>query len=79
MNIKRITEELERIGKDSDWLAEQVGVSRSTMRQNYMRGLMPSKAVALSISRVLKCDLKNFLHKEEIERLGFSLAEEKAS
>lgn len=77
MKAEYVEKRLKKMGKDADWLADQVGVKRVTMKQNYMRGITPSKPVAILMKTVLKCQYGDFLHPNELEAL--SLAEGKAS
>jgi len=77
MKTTFLRKRLEEMEKDSDWLADQVGVAPVTMRQNYLRGITPQKPVAMNIRRALKCKYSDFLHDEEMEAL--SVSDEKAS
>lgn len=74
MKVSFLKKRLEELNKDSDWLADQCGVSRVTMRQNYLRGITPQKPVAIHMKNTLGCKYEDFLYPEELEVL--SLADE---
>lgn len=72
MKANYVRQRLDEMGKDSDWLADQVGVAPVTMRQNYLRGITPQKPVALMLKKVLNCEFKDFLYDEEIDALSLN-------
>ena len=74
MKVKKLVEMLDVQGITPEELAKRIGISESTMKQNYLRGILPSKTAALSIARELGCKLSDVLYPEEIERLGLTEA-----
>lgn len=72
MKTVYVKRRLEEMNKSSDWLADECGVARVTMRQNYLRGITPQKPVAINIRRLLSCRFGDFLHEEEMVALSLS-------
>lgn len=77
MKVSFLRQKLAELGKDHEWLAHQCGVAPVTMKQNYLRGIMPIKPVALNIRSTLSCSFADFLYPEEMEAL--SLTDDRAS
>lgn len=70
MKVENVKSRLEKIGHDYDWLAYNVGIKTNTLRNQYMRGITPSRSVALLMLHVLGVDPKEIFKDEEIKKLG---------
>ena len=72
MKVENVKSRLDKIGHDYDWLADQVGIKTGTLKSQYMRGITPSKSVALLMINALDVDPKEIFKDEEIKKLGLS-------
>jgi DNA-binding XRE family transcriptional regulator len=64
---KKLTE----LGMTPDDLADQLGVQRVTMKQNYMRGQRPSRAIAMAMANQLGMRLEDLFYPDELIQMGF--------
>lgn len=72
MKTNIVLERLNQLGKTVDDFADDIGVQKITMKQNFMRGQRPSAPVAKMMLQVLGLKPEELFYPEELEQIGLT-------
>lgn len=62
MKTKYLKDRLAALGKSTEWLAEQCGISPVTLKKNIMNGLIPSRPILILMAQALRCNVSDIVN-----------------